>query len=95
MAVIIGFLEVHLYIPEARSLKEKRSVVKSVLEKTKKKFNVSASEIGKHDAWQNAVIGFVLLGTSQQVVDATLEKIVAFIENLYPGKVMLYHKEFL
>jgi len=41
------------------------------------------------------VIGFVLLGTSQQVVDATLEKIVAFIENLYPGKVMLYHKEFL
>ena len=90
---IIGLLEIHLRISEAHSLKEKRGVVKRIIERLKNKFNVSVSEIGEQDKWQSAVIGVVTIGTSQKVVDATLEKVVLFVEELYPGKIVTYYKE--
>ncbi|RUM46034.1 MAG: DUF503 domain-containing protein [Desulfurobacterium sp.] len=95
MSAIIGILEVHLRIPEAHSLKEKRRVVKRLIERMKNKFNVSVSEIGDQDRWQSAVVGVVTIGTSQKVVDATLEKVVLFVEELYPGKLVTYYKEII
>ena len=95
MAVVIGFLEVHISIPEAHSLKEKRSVVKRIIERTKKKFNVSVSEIGEQNKWQVSVIGIVTLGTSQRVVDATLEKVISYIEEISPGRILNYYEEFV
>jgi len=95
MSAIIGILEVHLRIPEAHSLKEKRRVVKRLIERMKNKFNVSVSEIGDQDRWKSAVVGVVTIGTSQKVVDATLEKVVLFVEELYPGKLVTYYKEII
>ena len=95
MSAIIGFLEVHLRIPEAHSLKEKRKVVKRVVERLKNKFNVSVSEIGDQDKWQSSIIGVVTVGSSRKIVDATLEKVILFIEELYPGKLVNYYKEIL
>jgi len=95
MSAIIGFLEVHLRIPEAHSLKEKRRVVKRVVERLKNKFNVSVSEIGDQDRWQSSIIGVVTVGSSKKIVDATLEKVIVFIEELYPGKLVNYYKEIL
>jgi uncharacterized protein YlxP (DUF503 family) len=95
MSAIIGFLEVHLRIPEAHSLKEKRRVVKRVVERLKNKFNVSVSEIGDQDKWQSSIISVVTVGSSRKIVDATLEKVILFIEELYPGKLVNYYKEIL
>ncbi|RUM42811.1 MAG: DUF503 domain-containing protein [Desulfurobacterium sp.] len=95
MSAIIGFLEIHLRIPEAHSLKEKRRVVKRIVERLKNKFNVSVSEVGDQDKWQSSIIGVVTIGSSRKVVDATLEKVIPFIEDLYPGKVVNYYKEIL
>ncbi len=95
MASVIGYLEVELHIPHSRSLKEKRSVVKKVIERLRGKFNVSVSEIGSLDSWQDSVIGVVVVSNSPKVVDSTLEKAVSFIENLFPGIVSSYRKELL
>ena len=95
MSAIIGFIEIHLRIPEAHSLKEKRKVVKRVVERLKNKFNVSVSEIGDQDRWQSSIIGVVTVGSSKKIVDATLEKVIVFIEELYPGKLVNYYKEIL
>ena len=95
MSAIIGFIEIHLRIPEAHSLKEKRKVVKRVVERLKNKFNVSVSEIGDQDKWQSSIIGVVTVGSSRKIVDATLEKVILFIEELYPGKLVNYYKEIL
>ncbi|WP_457679981.1 DUF503 domain-containing protein [Thermovibrio sp.] len=92
---VIGYLEVELHIPHSHSLKEKRGVVKRVLERLRNKFNVSVSEIENQNSWQSSVIGIVAIGTSKKIVDATLEKSILFIEELYPGFVVSYHKEFI
>jgi uncharacterized protein YlxP (DUF503 family) len=95
MSAIIGFLEIHLRIPEAHSLKEKRRVVKRIIERLKNKFNVSVSEVDDQDRWQSSIIGVVTISSSKKVVDATLEKVILFIEDLYPGKIINYYKEIL
>lgn len=95
MSVIIGFLEVHLRIPGAHSLKEKRGVIKRIIERLKNKFNVSVSEIGSQDKWQNSIIGVVTISTSKRVVDSTIEKVVTFIDDFHPVEVTNYYKEIL
>ncbi|WP_022846744.1 MULTISPECIES: DUF503 domain-containing protein [unclassified Desulfurobacterium] len=93
--VSIGYLEVELYIPHSHSLKEKRMVVKRIKERVKNKFNVAICEAEAHDKWQTAVIAIVSVSTSSKKVDETLEKVVGFIEKLYPGMIKSYHKELI
>ena len=95
MSSVIGYLELELFIPSARSLKEKRAVVRRVIERLRKKFNVSVSEVGHLDKWQLALIAVVSVGTDAGVVDATLESAVNFVEELLPGGVNSYRKELL
>ncbi|WP_145453300.1 DUF503 domain-containing protein, partial [Staphylococcus epidermidis] len=53
---MIGFAECEFRIYNARSLKDKRSVVKRILTRTKQKYNVSIAEVGHQDIWQRAGI---------------------------------------
>ncbi len=95
MSAVIGVLEIHLYIPEAHSLKEKRAVVKKIVERVKNRFNVSVAEIGDLDKWQSSVLGVATIGNSKDIVDSRLEKVVRFIENLFPGRLSSFYKEIL
>jgi len=95
MSSVIGYMEVELHIPHSHSLKEKRSVVKKVVERVKGKFNLSVSEIGHLDSWQSSIIGVAVVSNSPKVVDSTLEKVISFIETLFPGIVSSYRKELL
>jgi uncharacterized protein YlxP (DUF503 family) len=55
--MIVGLLTLELYLPEARSLKEKRMVIKSLKDRIKNKFNVSIAEVDANDLWQRSILG--------------------------------------
>ena len=55
--MVVGVCKVILNIDSAFSLKEKRQVVKSIVERLKSKFNASVAEVELNDVWKNAVIG--------------------------------------
>ena len=78
--MVVGILKLQLAIPENHSLKGKRGVVKSIQARVGNQFNVSVTECGDQDLWQSAVLGFAAAGTSQPVVEATLNKVVDFVE---------------
>jgi uncharacterized protein len=80
--MVVGILKLRLMIPENHSLKGKRGVLKSIQSRVVNQFNVSVTECGDHELWQSAVLGFAAAGTSQSVVEATLGKVVDFIEAL-------------
>jgi uncharacterized protein len=64
----------------SHSLKEKRMVVKSIIQKLKNKFNISVAEVEDQDIHQTIVIGIAgICGTSSQL-DSTMEHIITFIE---------------
>jgi hypothetical protein len=80
--MVVGILKVQLMIPENHSLKGKRGVLKRIQARVGNQFNVSVTECGDQNLWQSAVLGFAAAGTSQPVVEATLRKIVDFVEAL-------------
>ena len=60
--MVVGSLKVELRLPENRSLKGKRKVVKSMVGKVKSRFNVSIAEVGSNDKWQKIELGISAVG---------------------------------
>jgi uncharacterized protein YlxP (DUF503 family) len=79
MVVAVAIFELH--IPFAQSLKEKRMVVKSLRDKLRNRFEISASEVAFHDLHQRARVGVAFVAADHRVADALLEKVTGFIES--------------
>lgn len=77
----IILLIVKLYAPWVHSLKEKRSVVKSLCQKLSNKFNVSVIESDLQDVHQTIVISIAFLSDNSALSDSISDKICLFIEN--------------
>ncbi|MCR1898354.1 DUF503 domain-containing protein [Irregularibacter muris] len=86
--MFVGICTLECRIQEAHSLKEKRSVVKSVMERIKARFNVSIIEADQQDIWQRAEIGFACVSLSQIQARKTVEKIIDFIEKDHRLEIM-------
>lgn len=63
MYVIYGYCE--LYLPYASTLKDKRSVIRSILDRLKRRINISIMEIQYRDLWQRSLLGFAGIAASQ------------------------------
>jgi uncharacterized protein YlxP (DUF503 family) len=79
--VVVGILNVTLHIGGMTSLKDKRSVIKSILAKIKAKFNVSAAETGRQDEWNNCELGFSCVSNEAGHADSMLSSVMDFIES--------------
>ncbi len=75
---------IKLHLEGVYSLKEKRRILKSILTRLPKQFNVATAEIDHHDVWQTAVIGLVTIGNDAGYLQGLLEKAVTWIETTRP-----------
>jgi uncharacterized protein YlxP (DUF503 family) len=80
--MVVGVLKLNLMLPENHSLKGKRGVLKRIQARVAHQFNVSVTECGDQELWQSAVLGFAVAGSSRPIIEATLHKIVDFVDNL-------------
>jgi uncharacterized protein YlxP (DUF503 family) len=78
----VGVLKLSLILAENHSLKGKRGVLKRIQARVSHQFNISVTECADQDLWQSAVLGFSAVGSSRQVVEATLQRVVDFIDGL-------------
>jgi len=81
--VAVGIYEIH--IPYAQSLKDKRQVVKSLRDKLRSRFEVSANEVAFQDVHQRARLAICFIAHDQANADANLDKILSFIESNTDG----------
>lgn len=80
--MIIGVIRVDLYIDGARSLKDKRRILKGLIQRVRSKFNnVSISEVGSNDLWQKATIGVSVVSNETRFVNSVLDKATDFINS--------------
>jgi uncharacterized protein YlxP (DUF503 family) len=79
--VVIGSCTFELYIPGNGSLKGKRQVIKSLMARMRKEFNVSVAEVGAHDVWQSAVIGVACVSSDRDYVHGLLTRVAQWVEN--------------
>jgi uncharacterized protein YlxP (DUF503 family) len=80
--MVVGTGLIDLRIPESGSLKEKRSVLSRIIRRTRNKFNVSIAEVGDNDHWRRARIGFSVVGNDKPYINAKMDHILNFIDQL-------------
>ena len=73
--MIVGLLTLDLHIHESHSLKEKRFVIKSLIDRIKNKFNVSVAEVDANDLWQRSIIGIACVSNETVMINKVFEQI--------------------
>src|SRR5947209_8521213 len=74
--MVVGVLRLTLYIHGASSLKDKRQVLRKVVDRLRSRFNVSVAEVGEQDRWQTAVVGIAAVANDHSFVNEVLDKCV-------------------
>ncbi len=91
--MIIAAATIKLHALWVRSLKEKRMVVKSLIAKTKNKFNVSIAETDEQDTHQTIVLGLACVSGTVTHVDSMLDAILLFIESNTDAEIIDVQRE--
>ena len=92
----IGLLTFEIHLPQSRSLKDKRQVLRSVKDRLRGRHNVAVSELEDGaDVWQRAGVAVVSVASRRDVLDQLFETIVRETERQIPGNLIETGREFL
>lgn len=92
----VGICKVKLRLPENQSLKGKRQIIKSLIDRVKARFNVSIAEVDDQDLWQLATIGIVCVSNHRPRVNEVLSNVVNYISQLnFEAELLDYEVEIL
>jgi uncharacterized protein YlxP (DUF503 family) len=86
--MVVAIARLTLIIHDNNSLKGKRKVVKSLIEKVRHRFEASVAEVEDHDLWQKAQIGVALVGNDARLLSTRLDQIASFIENQHLAEIV-------
>src|SRR5512144_752051 len=87
--MFVGVLRLTLYLPGPGSLKSKRHLLRSAIDRVKAKFNVSIAEVGDNDLWQKSVVGVAAVGNDHAFVNETLDKVAEFVAGMHGGQLQI------
>ncbi len=75
----VGVLRIELHLGESGSLKDKRAVVRHLIETARRRYGVSASEVAFHDLWQRSELGFAVVAPSAAHCEELLDRVERFV----------------
>lgn len=93
--MVIGLCTIELFIGEAASLKDKRRILKSMMDRVKAHHNVSIAEIDQQEIWQRSTIAFACVANEQKHAFRVLNSVVKFFEKEGSLQVLDYQIEIL
>jgi uncharacterized protein len=92
--MVVGIARMELHIPAARSLKDKRQVVRSLKEKIRARTSAAVAEVEHQDLWQRAALGVAVVSAQGGQVHEMLQAIRRLAESA-PGAELLDWQETL
>jgi uncharacterized protein len=94
--VVIGLLTIELQVPESASLKHKRQVIRSLVQRIRQEYNVSVAEVDHLDSWQLATLAVACVSSDAAVVQGLMQRVVDFVDGQRLDLVLLdYQTELL
>jgi uncharacterized protein YlxP (DUF503 family) len=87
--IIIGLCTIEFELPGVMSLKDKRSILKSLLTRLHNQFNISAAEVDFHDVLNASVIAFTAVTTDTRHANQIISNILNWIEKNYPDALIV------
>jgi uncharacterized protein YlxP (DUF503 family) len=74
-------LRFELHLPDCHSLKEKRAVVRPLVEGLRRHLSVSVSEVDHHDTWQRCGLGVAVVAPDGGRLESLVERIVRYVDD--------------
>ena len=90
--MFVGFVRIELHIPASQSLKDKRSVVRSLKDRIRQRVRASVAEVDHQDLWQRASLGVAVVSGERRQVDEQLQSVRLLVEST-PGAEVLDWEE--
>ncbi|QPJ66386.1 MAG: DUF503 domain-containing protein [Candidatus Nitrohelix vancouverensis] len=84
----VACCSIKFFLHGNRSLKEKRRVTRAIKDRLKNKFNVSVSEIGDQDVWQNLHLGIVSVGSDAAYLEGMMRQLISAIEHMHLAEII-------
>jgi uncharacterized protein YlxP (DUF503 family) len=78
----IGLLIIEIHIPDARSLKDKRQVLRSLKDTLRAHFNVAVAELEHQDLWQRSRVGVISISGDAKHLEESMSAIATEAERL-------------
>jgi uncharacterized protein len=88
-------LAVDLRLPSSHSLKDKRAVVKTILEGARRRYQVAAAEIDNQDKWQRVGLAFASVSSSRTHVSEVVDRLERFVWSFPEIEVLAVDRQWL
>lgn len=88
--MIVGVLTTQLHLNGVTSLKEKRSIIKSLIGRLKSRFNISIAEVDHNESKQSSVVAVAMVSNDTSFIDQQFDAIINFMQKdgrFYLGKI--------
>jgi len=95
MPVHVLAMTVDLQLPACHSLKDKRAVVKTILEGARRRFQVAAAETGHQDKWQRTELGFASVSSTPTHVTEVIDELERFVWSFPEAEVLAVDRTWL
>jgi len=93
--MIVGVCLVELVLPGARSLKDKRMVLRGLKDRVAKKYNASIAETDHMDLLQRSQLGIALVSNDRGFLESVIQKIENEFESIVGGNLVAFEKKFI
>lgn len=93
--MLVGLCSIELNLPGVNSLKEKRSIIKGLMQRVHNKFNVSIAEVDYQDYWQKALLGVAYVSNESKHIQQVLQQVINYVENSSEAEINDYTIEIL
>lgn len=91
--MVVGVGRMELELEGVRSLKEKRAVLSSILDRVRNRFDVAAAEVGLQDVHQRALLGFACVSGDGPHANEIMDRVLSFAAGLGLARVMHHGTE--
>ncbi len=81
--MVVGVVSFELHLPESRSLKDKRRVIKSLIDRVFQRYRVSIAETGFNDLHQRAELGIAAVTVKEVEMETLMDNIRGLVESLH------------
>lgn len=92
---MVGILELDIMIYESNSLKEKRMVIRSLIDSLRAKHNISIAETDFMDKWNRSIITLALVSNDKKIIEIILDNMLLTIENDHRLEVLSLYREII
>ena len=91
----VGIARIQFRLHGNQSLKEKRRVVKSLVEKSRHRFNAAIAEVEDQDLHQRATLGAAVVGNDGRLLNAVLDHLIEYMDSLSLADLMAHEIELI